>query len=229
MDAVFKHDGPHAGERAMINTKADYLQKLQELLKDHPDRDAIADEISSHIDECLECFCHDGLSENEAMLLTINQIGSPEQVAEKFAYISSAASAMANKLFICVNFTFFFVGGCFAVGANIFKIHALQLIWNMLSQSGWLILIAYSGYWALMGYEIGKEFGASGKELLKHTMGMAIVPNLILMFMTFLGFLPNEWFSTVLNSSFLIGCIIATILFFPISYIAYFWGVRKAF
>lgn len=226
MDVIFKYDGPHVGERTMIHTKNEYIEQLRELLKDHSDRDAIVDEISVHINECLR---QDGLSEQEAISLAISQIGSPQQLAQGFIRSSTPHTTAAKKWFIYMNFMFFLAGGFLAVGANVLQIDMLQWMWDMLSQSGWTILLAYTGYWAFLGFEMGKEYGVSGKKLLSRTIGIAVIPNFILMLATLFGVLPIGWFHTLLNSSFLIACLLATFCFFPISHMGYYVGVRKAF
>ncbi len=224
MDAFFQNDGSHVGEAVMIKTKAEFLQRLKFLLHHHPDEAAIVAEIEGHMDELIkEC----GLPEQEAITIVQSQIGTPEELTSQFRYVSSKEFQSTKKMFIIVNILFFTGGGLLALGTNFSVL--LHMFWEVLVQSSWIILIGYSGYWAFMGYEIGKEYGAKGESLLRRTMGAAIVPNILLMIITLLGILPSELFHSLLQSSFLIGCLTATAFFFPISKAGYYIGVRKVF
>ncbi len=208
----------------MIETKAEFLQRLRFLLDHHPNETAIVAEIEGHMDELMkEC----GLPEQEAIIMVQSQIGTPEELASQFRYVSTKESQRTKKMFIIVNILFFAGGVLLALGANLSVL--LHMFWEVLLQSSWIILIGYSGYWAFMGYEIGKEYGAKGESLLRRTMRAAIVPNIFLMIITLFGFLPTELFHPLLQSSFLIGCLTATVFFFPISKAGYYVGVRKVF
>ncbi|RKJ00919.1 hypothetical protein D7X33_51715 [Butyricicoccus sp. 1XD8-22] len=57
----------------MIETKAEFLQRLRFLLDHHPNETAIVAEIEGHMDELMkEC----GLPEQEAIIMVQSQIGT---------------------------------------------------------------------------------------------------------------------------------------------------------
>lgn len=83
-----------------------------------------------------------------------------------------------------------------------------------------------SVFWALLGYEIGKGFGHNGRVLLNKTFLLSLIPNLILMVLTVFQIIPHSWFAPLLTKTFIIACIIFTIILYPISWIGYRWGEK---
>ncbi|QED49366.1 HAAS signaling domain-containing protein [Cytobacillus dafuensis] len=213
----------------MIKAKKQYLDEITRLLRNHPDHENIIAELSMHIDEMMADLEEKEVSEFEAIPIIMSQLGTPRQIAKEFKGVSTRTPGIVQNAFILINSLFFFAGLFLVLGSQVWNIAFLQTIWQVLSQLNWLILGCYTGFWAWMGYEYGKEFGVRGKVFLAGTIKIAIIPNLLLMIFTLFGTLPSEWFHSILSSSFILGCLLATALFFPISKMGYYIGKHKAF
>ncbi|MCM2533169.1 hypothetical protein NDK43_13145 [Neobacillus pocheonensis] len=101
-------------------------------------------------------------------------------------------------------------------------------IWSHLTSIPTLIALLYLFFWALLGYEIGKGFGHSGRRLLKKTFLLSLIPNILLMVLTVLRIIPHAWFDPLLTDQFVIACIIFTIILYPISWLGYRWGKKAS-
>jgi hypothetical protein len=91
-----------------------------------------------------------------------------------------------------------------------------------------LIALLYLFFWALLGYEIGRGFGHGGRTLLKKTFLLSLIPNILLMVLTVFEIIPHSWFAPLLTKTFIIACILFTIILYPISVIGYRWGKKAS-
>ena len=65
--------------------------------------------------------------------------------------------------------------------------------------------------------KLGKVLVTEGERLLKKTFIFALIPNLLLMFLTVLEIIPHFWFEPLLTKTFIIACIIFTIILYPVT------------
>lgn len=210
----------------MERPKNRFLEELAKGLRNQPDMENIIREYESHIDEILiESFdCQD---ENAVMERLIDRLGSPEEIAEAWKEELSVTPSNMKWLFILLNVLFFGGGSILTLAHNLYQWEWLSTIWNYLTAIPTLIAFLYLFFWALLGYEIGKGFGHGGRELLRKTFLLSLIPNLLLMFLTVFHIIPHSWFAPLLTKTFIIACIIFTIILYPVSWIGYRWG-RKA-
>lgn len=210
----------------MERPKNRFLEELAKGLRNQPDMENIIREYESHIDEILiESFdCQD---ENAVMDRLIERLGSPEEIAEAWKEELSVTPSNMKWLFILLNVLFFGGGSILTLAHNLYQWEWLSTIWNYLTAIPTLIAFLYLFFWALLGYEIGKGFGHGGRALLRKTFLLSLIPNLLLMFLTVFHIIPHSWFAPLLTKTFIIACIIFTIILYPVSWIGYRWG-RKA-
>ncbi|WP_141430530.1 hypothetical protein [Bacillus sp. 03113] len=213
----------------MIQSKQEYLFELKKNLKKHPNMEEITTEIDLHITEMLyDLKIVEGLEEDAAINSIINKVGAPEKVAMLYQQEIIVTPARTQWTFILANILFF-IGG---IGLTIFY-HTVSdpivdHVWVFLTSIPSLIMMLYMIFWALLGYEIGKEFGLGGKGLLMKTFHLSLIPNLVLMSLVVLRIVPFHWFEPLLTPSFIVACIFCTILLYPISYLAFHWGTNRS-
>ncbi|MDM5327366.1 hypothetical protein [Neobacillus sp. CF12] len=203
-----------------------FLEELEERLGNHQDKKSILLEYEVHIEEIvIESFdCKD---ENELMEVIISRLGSPEEIAVMWKEELSVTPSNMKWLFILMNILFFGGGSLLTIFHNVFQWKWLSVVWSHLTAIPTLIAFIYLFFWALLGYEIGKGFGHGGRRLLNKTFLLSLIPNLLLMVLTVFEIIPHSWFEPLLTKTFIIACIILTILLYPISWLGYHWG-RKA-
>ena len=203
-----------------------FLEELEERLGNHQDKKSILLEYEVHIEEIvIESFdCKD---ENELMEVIISRLGSPEEIAVMWKEELSVRARNMKWLFILMNILFFGGGSLLTIFHNVFQWKWLSVVWSHLTAIPTLIAFIYLFFWALLGYEIGKGFGHGGRRLLNKTFLLSLIPNLLLMVLTVFEIIPHSWFEPLLTKTFIIACIILTILLYPISWLGYHWG-RKA-
>jgi hypothetical protein len=210
----------------MERPKNRFLEELEERLGNHQDKKSILLEYEVHIEEIvIESFdCKD---ENELMEIIILRLGSPEEIATMWKEELSVTPSNMKWLFILMNILFFGGGSLLTIFHNVFQWKWLSVVWSHLTAIPTLIAFIYLFFWALLGYEIGKGFGHGGRRLLNKTFLLSLIPNLLLMVLTVFEIIPHSWFEPLLTKTFIIACIILTILLYPISWLGYHWG-RKA-
>lgn len=212
----------------MIRTKEAYTKQLRRAMRRHPDCEVIMAELNVHIEGKFALLREQGIPEAKAVQTVIKQFGCPKTLAAQFNSVTTKSPHNAKLSFTLCNSFLFFLGACMTLGNQLLDEPVLQTTWDVLSENSWLILSFYTGYWALIGYQMGKAFGVNGKTLLFETIRLAIIPNLLLMGAVLYGLLPKEWFSPILTTSFTGACLVATILFYPISRIGYYFGLHRA-
>jgi hypothetical protein len=184
-------------------------------------------EYEVHIEEILiESYdCND---ETAMMERIISRLGSPEEIAAMWKEELSVTPSNMKWLFILMNILFFGGGSLLTFFHNVFQWNWLSVIWSHLSAIPVLIALIYMFFWALLGYEIGKGFGHGGRSLLKKTFLLSLIPNLLLMVLTVFEIIPHSWFEPLLTKTFIIACIILTIILYPISWLGYQWGKKAS-
>ena len=208
-----------------MNSEAErFLRDLARRLDEDPKRDDIIAEYTMHVKEMLE---EGSLDEKAVYEALVARLGSPEELAELWKEEKSVTPARMQRLFVLLNIALFLGGALFTVGYNVFEWSFLERLWNGLTEATSLVILIYMFFWGLLGYEIGKAFGARGKKILIRTFMICVIPNLILMYLIIFQLIPYEWFHPLLDGSFIILCILSTAVLYPISWLGYRWG-RKA-
>lgn len=210
----------------MERPKNKFLEELGKRLGNHHDKKSILMEYEVHIEEIMieSQDCND---ENEMMERITSRLGSPEEISAMWKEELSVTPSNMKWLFIVMNILFFGGGSLLTFFHNVFQWNWLSVVWSHLTAIPTLIAFIYMFFWALLGYEIGKGFGHRGRSLLKKTFLLSLIPNLLLMVLTVFGIIPHSWFEPLLTKTFILACIIFTILLYPISWLGYRWG-RKA-
>jgi len=209
----------------MERPKNRFLNELSKGLGNQLDRDEILREYESHIDEIL--IESGSLEEDTVYEMIVSRLGSPEEIIKIWREEFSVTPSNMKWLFILLNILFFGGGSLLTLAHNVYQWKWITAAWNHLTAIPTLIAILYLFFWALLGYEIGKGFGHNGRVLLNKTFLLSLIPNLILMVLTVFQIIPHSWFAPLLTKTFIIACIIFTIILYPISWIGYRWG-RKA-
>jgi len=210
----------------MERPKSKYLDELNKALGSYQDKESILLEYESHIDEIL-LESSDCLNGEKLMERIVARLGSPNEIADIWKEELSVTPSNMKWLFIFLNIFFFGGGSLLTLAHNIYRWEWLTSIWGHLTAVPALIAILYMFFWALLGYEIGKGFGPGGRTLLRKTFLLSLIPNLILMFLTVFEIIPHAWFAPLLTKTFIIACVIFTIILYPVSWIGFMWG-RKA-
>jgi hypothetical protein len=213
----------------MIQSKQDYLYAIQKTIGKHPEAGEILNELELHLNELLSHFVlSEGLNEKEAMKKIIEQVGPPQQLAALYEQELRVTPSKTTWTFIAVNLFFFVAGVLLTVAYHIYPDSFVPRIWSFLTSIQSLLIILYMFFWAVLGYEIGKEFGISGKPLLRRTFYFSLVPNLTLMALVLFKIVPHYWFAPLLTPTFIGVCILCTILLFPISIAGFKWGISRS-
>lgn len=197
-----------------------FLGELKKELKNHPDCEIILMDYEAYVYDLAE----DLMDKEITYELLVTKIGSPKELAKRWREESGVTENRTKWIFIVANILLFTSGIFVTVGYHIFHWEWIEQLWNSMTTASSIILIVYTLFWALLGYEIGKEFGENGKRLLKKTFAISIIPNVILMFLVVFEIIPLKWFAPYLTIPFVIGSILLTALFYPISLLGYKWG-----
>ncbi|WP_409295495.1 HAAS signaling domain-containing protein [Peribacillus sp. SCS-26] len=198
----------------MVQTKADYLKELEQRLNGSCNRDQIVNEYETHI---LELEEESGITdEAELMKLAAACLGTPEEAAEAWNRAEMPSPVRTLRLFFIINLSFFAAGTGLTAFQHLSGHLWAEQMWHSLTGMPLIILIMYSLFWALIGYEAGREFGHGGRVWALRIFAAAILPNVLLMGLVLLELVPGEWFNPLLSLSFILICILATILLFPL-------------
>jgi hypothetical protein len=211
----------------MERLKNKFLSQLNDCLGAHKEKDCILKEYEVHLDELLLELL-DLKDESEIRDQIYMRLGTPEEIADMWKDELSVTPSRMKWLFIVVNIFFFGGGAALTLAHNLFDWNWISSLWNQLTSIPILIAVIYMCFWALLGYEIGKGFGYTGKKLLKRTFLLALIPNLTLMVLTVFNIIPHEWFSPLLTETFIGLCIFLTLLLYPLCLISYRWGKKAS-
>lgn len=212
----------------MIRSKEAFLRKLEQELSFHPDCREIVAEYQSHLEEIIHERTFEMEDEQQIMSSVVERLGSPEEIASMWKEEAKVHPEKTSWMFVIINITLFLGGGLLTFIYHAFEWTWADALWLYLTDIPFLIILLYIGFWVFLGYEMGKEFGYQGKHLLKKTFTLALVPNLVLMALTVLRMIPYHWFSPLLNTPFIVTCIVLTALLYPICWMAYYWGRRAS-
>jgi hypothetical protein len=211
----------------MERPKNRFLEELAKGLGNHKDKGNILLEYETHIDEILiESF--DCENEEAVLERIIARLGTPKEIAVMWQEELSVTPSNMKWLFILLNIFFFGGGILLTLLHNLVEWNWVSLVWRHLTGIPTLIAILYLFFWALLGYEIGKGFGHGGRTLLKKTFILSLIPNILLMVLTVFEIIPHSWFAPLLTRTFIIACILFTIILYPVSLIGYRWGKKAS-
>jgi hypothetical protein len=211
----------------MERPKNRFLEELAKGLGNHEEKDDILLEYETHIDEILiesfDCDNEEAVSDR-----IIARLGTPMEIAEMWQEELSVTPSNMKWLFFLLNILFFGGGILLTLLHNLSEWKWVSLVWSYLTAIPTLIAILYLFFWALLGYEIGKGFGHGGRPLLKRTFILSLIPNILLMILTVFEIIPHSWFEPLLTRTFIIACILFTIILYPVSVIGYRWGKKAS-
>lgn len=211
----------------MERLKNEFLTQLDLLLCSHEEKESILAEYEAHLNELL--MSSSSLdNENKIREQIYQRFGTPEEIAAMWKDELSVTPSRMKWLFIAVNILFFAGGIALTVAHNLFDWQWVTTVWTQLTSFPITIAFIYMFFWALLGYEIGRGFGHKGKKLMKRTFIMALIPNLTLMVLTVFHIVPHEWFNPLLKETFIVLCILLTILLYPICLFSYNWGKKAS-
>jgi len=209
----------------MSEGEEQFLHELDKGIGNHPNKQDIMAEYEMHIYDLLEDVQID--EENIYQELT-ERLGTPEKLAALWKQEKAVTPNKMQLLFVLCNIAIFAGGTLLTIGYNIFEWQWLEALWAMLTNATSIIIIGYIFFWGLLGYEIGKAFGAGGYKLLKKTFLFSIIPNLVLMYLIIFRLIPYTWFGPLLSVRFIMVCIICTAVLYPVSWLGYKWGKRAS-
>ena len=211
----------------MERPKNRFLAELEKGLKNHQEKDHILLEYETHIDEIIR-EAIDCNNEAELMERITFRLGTPAEIAQVWDDELSVTPSKMKWLFILINILFFGGGSLLTLVHNLYEWKWMSIIWNHLTTIPIFIAFVYMFFWALLGYEIGKGFGHGGRKLLNKTFFAALIPNITLMVLTLLEIVPHSWFAPLLTRTFIIACIIFTIILYPVTWVGYRWGKKAS-
>ncbi|MFC4024661.1 hypothetical protein ACFOUV_12725 [Oceanobacillus longus] len=198
-----------------------FLNELAKEIGDHPDKHNIMAEYELHVYDLLQ---EEAVNEEGIYEKLVNRLGSPKVLAALWKQETAVTPRKMQWLFVLCNCAIFFGGALMTIGYNVYDWIWLESLWAGLTDATSIIILVYILFWGLLGYEIGKAFGARGYKLLRKTFMFSIVPNLILMYLIIFKLIPYEWFQPILSVRFTVVCILCTGLLYPISLLGYQWG-----
>ncbi|MDP5275449.1 HAAS signaling domain-containing protein [Chengkuizengella axinellae] len=208
--------------------KEQYLEQLRDELNKHSEKEEILLDYDQHISELVnECDVNIE-TEQEWMFYITHRLGTPKGVARIWQEELSVSQNKTLLYFLFVNLLFFFFGGLLTLLHFTLGLQWFTELWRYLTSIPTLLMFLYMFFWGLLGYEIGKGFGANGEKLMKKTFTVAIIPNLMLLILVLFKIIPYDWFEPLLTRSFIWLCITSTVLLYPISYLGFRWGKKKS-
>ncbi|MEC5425530.1 hypothetical protein QGM71_18790 [Virgibacillus sp. C22-A2] len=202
-----------------------FIQELDKEIGNRADKQTILADYEAHIYELLNEATIDEENEYEEL---VARLGSPRDIAELWAQEASITPKKTQWLFVVINSLFFVGGVLLTIFYNVFHWNWLEVLWAGLTEITSIIMLVYIFFWGLLGYEIGKEFGHSGRKLLRKTFMISVIPNVLLMYIITFKLIPYEWFQPLLSVRFIILCIICTALLYPVSMLGYKWGRKTS-
>lgn len=208
----------------MSEGEQEFIRELTKRILRHKLKEEIILEYEHHIYEMKEELEKENITYEEI----VRQLGTPEDIADMWQVEMKSNPNKMQWLFVVVNVSIFLLGVIFTVSYHLFDFQWLANLWSSLTRMPVMIMIVYLLFWALLGYEIGREFGHRGRRLLQRTFFICILPNLLFMYLIVFKILPYEWFDPLLDLPFIIFCIVFTALLYPVSMLGYRWGRRAS-
>ncbi|SFA80464.1 MULTISPECIES: hypothetical protein [unclassified Bacillus (in: firmicutes)] len=210
----------------MIRSKEEFLLLLEQGIKKHPDKEKILEEYDLHISELILELSQQEGNQGSVMDHVVKRLGTPDEIAALWLEEVSASPEKTKWLFILTNVFFFIGGSALTLAYHLLELKWIDGMWGKLTAIPFTIMMVYMFFWALLGYEIGKSFGHGGKKLLRKTFIWALAPNILLMNLVLFQIIPRDWFQPLLSTNFILLCIGATVLLYPISWFGYRWGKK---
>ncbi|MCA1029734.1 DUF1700 domain-containing protein [Bacillus timonensis] len=204
----------------MIQSKREFLNQLERELPVQIDKESILYDYSQHFEEELAR----GRSERDI----IASLGNPTEIANQYRTMTVIPKRFTRRFFILSNCFFFLLGILLTIGYNVYGGPMFSTLWSLFTSVPFLIVFCYSCFWVFIGYEIGKEYGLSGKRVFSTTVLIGLLPNLILMFMTLFEVVSIDWFNPLLTPSFISICVVMTCLLYPLSKFGFQFGVKQS-
>ncbi|MBB6445326.1 hypothetical protein [Bacillus benzoevorans] len=211
----------------MERLKNEFLGELSQFLEDHQEKDVILQEYDAHLNELLAELHLEG-AEADVRSQIYLRLGTPAEIADLWKEELSVTPSNMKWLFIAVNILLFTSGAILTLAHNLLDWDWLKELWDQLTSIPIVIAFIYMAFWALLGYEIGRGFGHKGKRILKRTFLLALIPNLTLMGLTVFQIIPHAWFYPLLTETFIVLCIVLTVLLYPLCLISYRWGKKAS-
>ncbi|MBR3121744.1 hypothetical protein [Oceanobacillus profundus] len=209
----------------MTEGEQHFLNELEQEIGRHPDKEEIIAEYRLHVFDLLQEQATDEAKVYDEL---VHRLGSPKEIAALWKQESAVTPKKTQQLFVFCNIAIFTFGVLLTIGYNAFDWYWLESLWAGLTNAASIIILIYGFFWALLGYEIGREFGSRGHKLLKKTFLFSIIPNLILMYLIVFKLIPLQWFQPLLSTPFIIVCILCTAVLYPISWLGYRWGKKAS-
>lgn len=203
----------------MSDEEHPFITELDKELGDHPDKQQVIAEYTSHVYEIMNDCGADHSYE-----AIVERLGTPTEIATLWKQEVGITPRKTQWLFVLLNVTILLGGGLLTLFYHLYEWAWLDALWAKLTGTPLMIMVVYALFWGLLGYEIGREFGHRGERLLRNTFLIAMIPNIVLMQLIVFHILPHEWFQPVLNGPFILIYILFTALLYPISRIGYHWG-----
>src|SRR5690625_3249572 len=209
----------------MSDGERQFIEELKQKLRHHQEQQEIILEYEHHIYE-MKQELHD--CEILSYKKITHRLATPSSIAKMWqAEIETTPNKM-QWLFVILNIMIFVFGVILTIAYHLFNFSIVDKLWNMLTQGPFIILSVYLLFWGLLGYEIGREFGHRGKRLLQRTFLICIIPNVVFMYVVVFKVIPYEWFDPLLNTPFIIVCIVFTCFLYPICIVGYKWGKKDS-
>lgn len=202
-----------------------FLQELAKELVNDSKKDEIIAEYTMHVQDLLADTSIENISVYDFL---VDRLGSPEELAALWKEERSVTPRRMQRLFVLLNIALFLSGAIFTIGYNVLEWNWLEALWKTLTEATTIVILFYMLFWGLLGYEIGKAFGARGRKILNRTFVICVIPNLLLMYLIVFRLIPYEWFDPLLNGSFILICIFSTAALYPISWLGYRWGRKTS-
>ncbi|MFC4559559.1 hypothetical protein ACFO3D_15270 [Virgibacillus kekensis] len=197
-----------------------FLSELEEALGNHPEKQQIMEDYRMHVDDLLQEREHDNRQVYDEL---VQRMGTPEELARAWRQETVTPNKM-QWLFVSLNIGIFTGGIVLTFSYNFFQWEWAEFLWTLLTNIPFIIMVGYILFWGLLGYEIGKEFGGSGRKLLRRTFILSIVPNLLFMYLILFRVIPYSWFDPLLSFPFIMTCIIFTGFLYPVCLAGFRWG-----
>lgn len=198
-----------------------FIQELEIELDGQTDKASIVAEYKMHI--------HDMQEENMDEInydQLVARLGTPREIAKLWKQETGITPRKTQWLFVILNVAIFIGGTIIMVGYHFFDWVWLAGIWHTIMNVPILVMFVYLLFWALLGYELGKEFGHRGLRLLQRTFLIAIIPNVVFIYLVLFKLLPIVWISSFLTNSFMLTSVVFTIILYPVSLLGYYWGKK---
>lgn len=201
-----------------------YLDQLAGELGQLPNKEEILLEYEEYIELRYQEFLLSARSQSEAENELLMELGEPKEIAENYL-VGHSQQVNIPKVMIYFNYSLFLIGACLTVLYYTHAYLAVELIWEQMVTFKWGLLCGYAFLLALMFFVHGRLVGFKQWRKSRRFMVLALLPNYLLMIVVLLTDLFQSWFHPLLNPAFLLVCVVATFIFYPLNQLAVRYGV----